>query len=573
MSNTTPSANLGLPIPTLSDPAPDWQNNVQQCLTGLDTAIGGNSTGIGQAKVDLSKQTTSGDISANGNNFSNSRSVEFQNQSTQLTGSQDVNCLYVLNNILGFNTSAGAFIPLSEEGGAATLPDNYSQIEITADLSILPTATYNWINADTTSGSLTITLPVIASLSNPAGRFYYFNDAAGNFEVSSLTIQASVSSGNTLYFNGNKFSSTATINWQGGAGIVYTDGNNSWYVITFSQNVTAGANVTYNSSTVSFISSSLVMDGMSSLSLPAQITNNNYSSYTPELICPINIEPGPGATNGQINVNVAGGITSNVSGGIQTTVSGGIISNVDQGILTTAFGGIVSTAPGGIIGTAAASITSDVIGGIRAGHVAGIQSDNVSGITTIVLGGLALGAGANDYPTFTNTSGSSAPRTRKFVSALQLYNGALTAGWLVTGSLTISAPATNNPETFVIPITHNGATLSSVIVVLFPTLAHSSLPSNLPTISVFYQTYNSTSRNALSTFSVQTLPSPSDVNAYKSNPQYLEFVCNQNNIIDNTNNMYFLQITDESGTNSVAGNQYYSVTLNYTNILDMRFSI
>ena len=628
MAFTTPSPNLGLPVPNLNDPGPDYATNVSACLNGLDAAIGGAVSGIGKSVVDLSAQPTSGNISADGYNFSNARSVEFANQSSELVGSQDVNCLYIFNNVLGWNDSNGLFHALTSGGGGGG--GGGGLIYITtftgSNETILPTDTYNWINVDTSSGPVTVQLPVIATLpsGSSSGRFFYFNDESGTFGTNALTIMVQGSSGNVLMYNGANGFGTATINWKGGAALAYTDGSNTWFVIPLNQMYYGADNIVYHGSNIQMQQTSLIMDQLSGLSLPGTITNNNSGAYTPQLNVPINIVSG-GSVDGNINSQVANGITttvangivSSVSGGITVTSAGGILSTIaggikptaDHGILSDVTGGIVTTitrgleslVAGGIQSMIAAGIDSGVVGGIKPGVVGGIQSDiaggiestTSAGILTTTSGGFALGGGGYDYPIFTDNTGTSSPRSRTVqFPLLPMY---LSAGWVVGSNpllsgaysnganVVLKAPTTNpvNSLYVQIPALHNGATLASVAVFLSVLPNGSSrdfIPANLPAISVFRTSIVPGANPAsnfqyLSTTQWQAIATPVSPPAYYDGGliQVIVFTCNQFNVVDTSQYTYTVEIQDESGSGSYPGNYYYAGACNYSNITDMRF--
>jgi hypothetical protein len=67
---------------------------------------------------------------------------------------------------------------------------------------------------------------------------------------------------------------------------------------------------------------------------------------------------------------------------------------------------------------------------------------------------------------------------------------------------------------------------------------------------------------------MQNLPWPGSTAAYYSSGNLQSFTpANQPNAVVNvTNNEYFVQLQDESSTNSIAGNLYYAVLLTYTAI-------
>jgi hypothetical protein len=84
---------------------------------------------------------------------------------------------------------------------------------------------------------------------------------------------------------------------------------------------------------------------------------------------------------------------------------------------------------------------------------------------------------------------------------------------------------------------------------------------------VQYASLTSTSvGGALSTTNPQAFtPTPGSGAAWYDGSalQQLTYTCNQNNVIA-TGTLYFIQLVDENGANSIAGDIYYGITLNYT---------
>jgi hypothetical protein len=107
--------------------------------------------------------------------------------------------------------------------------------------------------------------------------------------------------------------------------------------------------------------------------------------------------------------------------------------------------------------------------------------------------------------------------------------------------------------------THNGATLVQIIVGLAVGTGHSNVPANRPSLSlVRYAWNNMFAYEPLSTTDPQVFPNPGSGSAYYAGgaQQSMTYVCNQNNVIDNTTYIYALLITDESGANSEALNAF-----------------
>ena len=225
MPNVIVSPNMSLPVPNLTDPGPDYATNVNASLDIVDghTHTGAPTDGL---QLDLSRQTCAGDVQLNDHNLGTSRSLEFVSQPGDLTGSQDVNCLCVVNNVLGFNNSVGTFLPLT---GSSTAPiTNFTPIAVTTNHVILPSDTYNVIDCNAAS-PITITLPAIGAITpNPIGRWFFIRDTSGAAATNPITIAVASASGNTFPTSGT----TATISSNFGYMAFYTDGISFWYAWT-----------------------------------------------------------------------------------------------------------------------------------------------------------------------------------------------------------------------------------------------------------------------------------------------------------------------------------------------------
>ena len=238
---------------------------------------------------------------------------------------------------------------------------------------------------------------------------------------------------------------------------------------------------------------------------------------------------------------------------------------LDKTVAGDTLSGVVQiAATGSIIAQNANGVTAQAAGGITAYVAAGIRTD--------VAGGIQLSGGANDWPTFYAT------RTRTI--ALPLQPTPLASGW-TSANGPIVGPATSVVQVLGLPVVHNGATLTSVSITLIASGPHSSVPASLPSMQVFRQTLaasvfpNPTFAPALSTTSTQAFsPAPGSGSAWDNSgeTQLLTYICNQNNVIDNTQYAYYVLLIDEHGSGSVAGNLYYGLQCSYQGIADMRFA-
>ena len=197
-----------------------------------------------------------------------------------------------------------------------------------------------------------------------------------------------------------------------------------------------------------------------------------------------------------------------------------------------------------------------------------------SGITSGGIGGIALTGGSPDYPTFMNSAGS-APAPRSFTRVVPLAALNVVGGGFTTGLTTPAAigNAIASGQYFVLPSLWTGATLASVSVNFSVLNAHSAVPAALPSMGVIRRTVTAGLAvvQNLSTSAFQTIPAPGSGAAYTASgdDQLLTYVTNQNNVIDNSH-MYYVNLFDENGANSIAGNLYFSFILQYTAVADMR---
>ncbi len=87
----------------------------------------------------------------------------------------------------------------------------------------------------------------------------------------------------------------------------------------------------------------------------------------------------------------------------------------------------------------------------------------------------------------------------------------------------------------------------------------------------FAQAGTAPALGALSSSAIQYMTMPGVVGDYNSKPQYIDFVCNQNNVMDSDQYIYGVDVYDELGANAVAGNKYFMIDVTYSTITDLRF--
>jgi hypothetical protein len=218
--------------------------------------------------------------------------------------------------------------------------------------------------------------------------------------------------------------------------------------------------------------------------------------------------------------------------------------------------------------TGAGSIRANTVGAIQSTIAAGIEADVASGIASVVAGGFLLSGGSTDWPQF-----GGANRSRSLVASPKTL-APFPTGWTATNGIDFTGPATGTPIVWLIQTLHHQATLSTVNFVVLVNGPHGALPANLPSVQLRRVLLTSGAETIvdLSTTPQQS-PTPGSAAAWDNsgNVQFITYTTNQNNVIDTTSYKYYAVVTDESGANSVSGNRYIALILNFTNIADMHF--
>lgn len=117
MANTVISPNMNLPVPVVgTDPGPDWANNINACLSAIDSHNHTNGQGVPIGPQGLN---INADLPMNNNNLTLARSLRFQSQSTALVGPADLGELYELEVDLWYVDGAGNQVRITQ-GGSVT---------------------------------------------------------------------------------------------------------------------------------------------------------------------------------------------------------------------------------------------------------------------------------------------------------------------------------------------------------------------------------------------------------------------------------------------------------------------
>lgn len=291
-----------------------------------------------------------------------------------------------------------------------------------------------------------------------------------------------------------------------------------------------------------------------------------------------------------IVINEAGGLQAVVASAVEATASGAIVSTTSHGITSTALDGIAAGGvrgisdgghTGGIVGTVYGGIQPNTPGGINDGGIAG-------GITSTTPGGLGLSGGSSDWPAF-YSAGSPTTRSRTDTYLIPIPR-VVPSGWAFSSASCSALSSTSNGGAFVtIPLDflHQGATLAGLYLIFGVQNSHTDVPGILPTMGVFrfpigpgvsassaQQLYSGGS--GFQTFGTSpaspSSPPATGADWYNGgNNQAFGFIPNQNNVIDHSSYVYTIVLSDETGSNSIAGNYWYAVAPLYTNISNMQF--
>jgi hypothetical protein len=139
----------------------------------------------------------------------------------------------------------------------------------------------------------------------------------------------------------------------------------------------------------------------------------------------------------------------------------------------------------------------------------------------------------------------------------------------------VQGPGTSTDITLnLTPYMHDGATLATVTIWLIVADAHAGgVPGTLPNFAVYRDNLTSSAlQSLLSTTTVVFSPTPGTGAAWYAAGarQSFTMTCDQNNVIDKSTYIYYLNLQDENGANAVAGNYYLGLVLGFTTITDLR---
>ena len=216
--------NLLIPTPTVT-PGPEYATQVSDDLEIIAAhrhtgAANGDGYQVPTAGIDINE-----DLSFQSNNLTSARSVRFADQSFTLAGIGDIGCVYEVNGDLWYNNGVGTPIQITSGSSVITAVGGYTPIDVSNNLAINAASSYILLACDTTSNTITITLPLASAVS--AGRFYLIKDASGTSNSDAITVNPS--GADTIDLSTN----SVVIRDKFDLICVASDGVSNWYLFRF----------------------------------------------------------------------------------------------------------------------------------------------------------------------------------------------------------------------------------------------------------------------------------------------------------------------------------------------------
>ncbi len=183
MANT-PYMNLDLPVATVTL-GPTWATQLNSAFDAVDAHDHTSSKG---------KQVPSAGININANldlniqSLVNALSLQFDSQSTTLSGTTYASSVYVTGGNLYFTNASGTPVQITSGGSIVSVPGTTIYFEaqaVAGDLVISSSDTFVVLSVNT-AASRTITLPSASAVA--AGRIYIIKDASGSANANAISI-------------------------------------------------------------------------------------------------------------------------------------------------------------------------------------------------------------------------------------------------------------------------------------------------------------------------------------------------------------------------------------------------
>lgn len=520
MSNYITNPITGIKVPTPgSDPGPEYAQFVSNALNTLSALTHTGVSNLDGYQIPAAGLNINADVSFQSHNATSLRTTRYTEQLTVPSGVGDVGCVYFLGGDLWINNGSGTPVQITAGGAVdVTVSNTYPAKSLSSNYVINPSDGYIIFEVNTTAARI-ITLPLANSVAN--GRFLIIKDSTGTANTHNITINPA---GSDLIDGQGSY----VINTNYGVVELIGDGNAKWQVFR-------GAQTEYDSG------ESLTFGSGSALNLLSGATETISSGGTVHFNTGSHLD---GYFTGNVELN---------AGHLNTSSTGVININNNSGFVCNTVGGMQLTNSDALNANAAHAI--QVI------HSGGIYTNG--GVGSIELGGTSadIGFGVN---------------TQSITRVIPPQSLGLPSNWspYAAGPYpAIYVPTTTSNQQVIIPLNYllNGQTLNTVKVLISVGGSHSSLPQHLPAVDVRCVNLTATSVPGAD-FSLNTgapiSPNPADATAWNATKSWT-FTCNQANLIDRTQYSYYILLTDEYGTNSLAGNVYFGFILNYT-VTDMQ---
>lgn len=152
MPNTTISPNMNMPVPVVStDPGPDWATNIDACLSIVDSH--NHSAGMG-VQINPSGIDINSDFPMNANNITESRSLRFEPQSSAISNSADLGCLYELGVDLYYKDGSGNNVRMTQGGAVAGSAGTITGLPSGTASASFAAGTFTWQSATNTAATM-----------------------------------------------------------------------------------------------------------------------------------------------------------------------------------------------------------------------------------------------------------------------------------------------------------------------------------------------------------------------------------------------------------------------------------
>lgn len=253
-----------------------------------------------------------------------------------------------------------------------------------------------------------------------------------------------------------------------------------------------------------------------------------------------------------------------IAGTITFTGAGTIFANAANSIIGAAAGGIKANIAGSITSGIAGGITPGAASGIKSAITGGIEVAAASGLKTTSPGGIQLAGGSTDWIAF------STPRTvvRQFLFTHLGDNG---SAWSLGNGYAVGTASATQTFVPIYPIDNSSIVLVAMTFAIG--FSHANLPGNQPSVGIFGLTNGGSNVPLLSTGGGIVTLAAGTTGAYYAGgaPQSLLFTPDQNALVDRSNLAYYALVTDENGSNSMAGNKYFTIEVHMT-VPDLRYA-